>query len=215
MQDLYYKRPEVSNSDLSALKKYFEPDFNEFDPTEAYRFGNLVDAMCTEPEKVDYFKRTVSDYDEPFTVEQFEIAERMKNAYRKDSIVKQITPFCEYQKVFTGIVNFNYGGFEFSLNMRCKFDFFMSAMQWGGDLKSTVATSQKQFIAAFDHFDYPRSRVLYMLLSGAKKDLVIGVSKTNLEVFKIYITENDAIYKKGLEQLTDLAFKYWMLFENF
>jgi hypothetical protein len=214
MQDSYYSRPEVSNSDLSALKKYFYPDYNPFDPTEAYRFGNLVDAMCTEPEKVNYFKRTITDYEMPFTKEDFELAEGMKQAFRKDELMKQLLPLCSFQKVFTGLVNFNYGGFEFSLNMRCKFDFFMQVLSWGGDLKSTAATSQKQFHDAFLHFDYDRSRVLYMLLSGAQKDIVVGVSKKNFQVFKIAITPKCELWNSGLEKLTDLAFKYWMLFEN-
>jgi len=214
MQDSYYNRPEVSNSDLSALKKYFQPEYNSFDPTEAYRFGNLIDAMCTEPEKVDYFKRTITDYEMPFTPEQFKLAERMKQAFRKDELMKQLLPLCEFQKVFTGLVDFNYVGFGFTLNMRCKFDFFMKNLGWGGDLKSTAATSQKQFNDAFLHFDYDRSRVLYMLLSGAKRDIVVGASKDNCKVFKIAITEGCELWNSGLEKLTDLAFKYWMLFEN-
>ena len=215
MKDSYYDRSEVSNSDLSALFKYFNPDFIDYDLKEAYRFGNLVDAMITETSKLDFFKLTHDDYEQPFSREQWEQAEAMKKSAYKDDFVRQLLELATFQKVFSGPVDLTYGNIPFSLIMRCKFDLWMQLLGWGGDIKSTTATSQKKFEDACYHFDYDRQRAVYMTLSGAPKDVLIGISKVNFKVFKITINKDDDFYNSGMVKFTDLAFKYWSLFENF
>ncbi len=214
--DSYYLRGEVSNSDLSALEKYFKPDSFDIDPTEAYRFGNLVDALLTEPEKVDYFKKTVSDYpDMPFTDEQWSTAIEMKKAFKKDSFCLQILTASETQKKFFETVTLTWGKYRFQLRMRCKYDLWSGMLGWGGDIKSTTATSQEQFIEACKHFQYDRQRAVYMTLSGAPKDIIIGISKEKPhKIFKLPITRNDEFFKAGMEKFTDLAFKWHCLYEN-
>jgi len=171
--------------------------------------------MATEPSKLNFFKRTHSDYEFPYTKEDWTKAEKMVKSLNKDEYYRTIKPYCEYQTVFVGDVHLKYGTFEFTLRMRCKFDLWMKAFYHGGDLKSTAAKTQKEFESACIHFGYPRQRVVYMLLSGAKKDMLIGVSKENYKVFKIPIVEGDAFYNMGLEDLTDLGFKYYTLFNDF
>ena len=56
MKDPYYDRSEISNSDLSELKRQLYGGMG-IDPVHA-KFGNLIDHMITEPKKVDYFKLT-------------------------------------------------------------------------------------------------------------------------------------------------------------
>ena len=58
--DEYYNRPEVSNSDLTALKNLLHPH-QEGDKERAFRIGNLVDAIITEPARVNYYRFTVDD----------------------------------------------------------------------------------------------------------------------------------------------------------
>jgi hypothetical protein len=215
MIDTYYQSPEVSNSDLTALEQYFHPQKMFFDPEIAFKFGNLFDFICTEPHKVNFFKRTITEYPEPFTPETWEIAEQMKKSLYKDAFFRQILPLASYQVIFKEPVTFEYGSLSFVLKMRCKYDFFMSALKWGGDLKSTACTTQKAFVEACRFFDYDRSRVLYMLLSGAEKDMIIGVSKKNFKVFKVPIVRGDEIWISGMEKLRELAYKWWYLYENF
>lgn len=214
MIDTYYNLPDVSNSDLTALRQYFNPTFMPYDPEIALKFGNLVDYSITEAHKVNFFKRTIERYAEPFTVEAWETAMRMKAALKKDSTWKLIAPLCTYQAIFRRPINFEYGSVMFNLNMRCKYDFFLPHNNWGGDLKTTTATTDKQFRDACDFFDYDRSRVLYMLLSGSARDMIIGISKKNLGIFKIYVNRGDAFWNSGYQKLIDLAFKYWTLYEN-
>ena len=85
-------------------------------------------------------------------------------------------------------------------------------MGFGGDLKSTFATSQKQFEEAVDFFDWDRSRAWYMDIAGSRQDFIVGISKKNLKVFKVMISRDDKIYKQGKEKYEELAFRWWMLF---
>lgn len=216
MKDIYYSRPEVSNSDLSELHKYFNPEFNPFDPRAAFRFGNLVDAMATETDKLDFFQKTVSDYENiPFSEAEWDKALNMRKSFKNDHFCQHLLK-CNpvYQKIFAGNVELMYGKIRFSLLMRCKFDLWLDLLNWGGDIKSTCATTESQFKDACYHFDYDRSRVVYMLLSGAEKDVIIGISKVNYKIFKIPVIRGDVFYQSGMDKLSEIAFKYWCLFDN-
>jgi hypothetical protein len=59
--DPYYNRLEVSNSDLTELKSLLYPRTQYGDKEKAFRFGSLIDAMITEPDRVRYDKRMVDD----------------------------------------------------------------------------------------------------------------------------------------------------------
>ena len=205
----YFSRPEVSNSDLSALKDYLYGDAERPDPTEAYKFGSLIDAMITEPELVDYFRLTCNG--EQYTKEQFEQAEQMKKAFMRDQLAAMMLKESETQKVMTKTREFNHNGMKFFLPVRCKWDLWMPKVHWGGDIKSTVATTQKQFEDAARFFDYDRQRAWYMDIAGSNQDILIAISKKNFKVFKKVIRRGDKFYTSGKEKYNDLAFKYWFL----
>lgn len=211
-EDLYYSRQEVSNSDLTELWKYFLPFEVVRDLTAAYRFGNLVDAMITEGDRCDHIRRMVDG--EQFTEEEWNTSYDMLNAFRKDPLCSQLHKLSIGQKVFSSDDHrMEFDGIEFSLAMRCKYDGHVPAMGFGYDIKSTIATTESQFRAAFDYMDYGRSRALYMDLSGADKDLVIGISKKKPhKIFKIFINRGDDIYTAGKARYQEMAFKWWSLF---
>jgi len=209
-QDSYYSRPEVSNSDLSALKNYFMPKDYVMDVTAAYRFGNLIDAMITEAHRCDHYNLRVDG--EQFSRTEWAHAAEMRKAFLKDPFAQQIMKVCSGQAVKAGIVQLDYEGIFFELMMRCKYDLWADALRYGGDIKSTTATTQKQFEEACRHFDYDRQRAVYMNLSGAEKDVLIGISKVNLKVFKLFIDRKSEFYLSGMQKFRELAFKYWTLF---
>lgn len=213
MQDAYFSQPEVSNSDLSWLKKYEQPVDVVHDIEKAYRFGTLVDAIVTEPHKVNYFKRTVEGVEIPYTEEEFEKAKKMLHAFRGDPLCMQILKTGAFQTVHKKRRAFHFEGVNFEMDVRCKWDFFFPNMGWGLDLKSTTATTQKQFEEACRYFDYDRQRAWYMDIAGSDKDMLIGISKVNFKVFKVHIKRGDDFYMSGLEKYNSLAFKYWMLFD--
>ena len=52
----YYKHPFTSNSELSRLKAQLSGR-DQYESEDAFAMGSLVDAMLTQPARVDYFKK--------------------------------------------------------------------------------------------------------------------------------------------------------------
>ena len=209
MQEDYYSRKEVSNSDLSWLKQQLWPR-QVIDPTQAYKFGSLIDAMITEPERVNYYKYTVGDV--MYTKEQFDLAVMMKKAVYKDPQLMSLISVSNGQEEMSRDMEINYGGLFFFLSVRCKWDLWAGAWGWGGDIKSTTAKTQKEFEAAAIHFNYDRQRAWYMDIAQTDRDVLIGISKANQKIFKIFINKGDEFYSSGKEKYTELAFRWWLLF---
>ena len=207
--DSYYSRKEVSNSDLSWLKKQLYPTYMP-DPTEAYKFGNLLDAMLTESDRVDFLQRTCDG--EIFTREIFEQAMNMKRSFLRDETAKMLIERADTQKIMITRMKLNFNGIDFELNTRCKWDIWRHDLGMGGDIKSTTATTQKQFEAAVKYFDYDRQRAWYMDIAGSKQDVLIAVSKVNFKIFKVYITRESDLYKAGKAKYNELAFRWWLMF---
>jgi hypothetical protein len=212
-QDAYFKRAEVSNSDIGALKKHFMPRMQIGDIEAAYRFGTLIDAVITEQHKVNHFNYTVEG--EQYTAEEFEKAKIMAKAFYTDPFCMNLLNQSDCQKVMAKEMEIEYLGVKFSLLVRCKWDLWMQQMNWGGDIKSTTSTTQKQFEEAIRHFEYDRQRAWYMDIAGSNRDLLIGISKVNYKIFKVPITRGDELYKSGKEKYEEWAFKHWCLFDNF
>lgn len=212
--DTYYLRKEVSNSDLTELKNFLYPRVQYGDKEKAFKFGTLIDAMITENDRVDYFKRTVDEVQ--YTQEDFELAEAMKKALRmearKDAFLAQVLEKSDTQKFMVNKnQQFEYGNFTYNLDTRCKWDWWLPSFGFGGDLKSTFAESQKQFDEAIDFFDWDRSRAWYMDIAGSNQDFIYAISKKNCKIFKAFIRRGDDTYNRGREKYNELSFKWWML----
>lgn len=212
--DSYYSRTEVSNSDLTELKNYLYPRVQYGDKEKAFKFGTLVDALITENDRVRYDKLMVDDY--VYTQEEFELGLEMRRALRKEAEKDQflavvLTQSDTQRFMVNRQQEFYYGNFAYHLDTRCKWDWWLSAFNFGGDLKTTFAESQAQFDEAIDFFDWDRSRAWYMDIAGSRQDFIYGISKKNQKVFKAFIRRNDPSYRKGKEKYEELAFRWWML----
>lgn len=213
-QQSYYSRPEVSNSDLTQLKNLLHPRLQYGDREAAFRFGSLVDALVTEPNRVNRYRFTVDDVQ--YSEDEFEHATQMlrslRSEARRDAFLAKVLETADTQRcMFNKWQQFQYGGFSFSLDTRCKWDWFLTPYGFGGDLKTTFASTQKEFDEAVDFFDWDRSRAWYMDIARSDRDFIYGISKKNGCVFKKFINRDDAIYKRGREKYEELAFQYWCL----
>ena len=210
--DAYYLRSEVSNSDLTELKNILHPRMQFGDKEAAFRFGSLVDAIFTEPARVDYYRFTVDD--EQYSEEEFrhagEMLKSLRMEARHDEFLFRVLGYAETQKFMVNKAQqFTYCGFSFSLDTRCKWDWWLGS--FGGDLKTTFAATQQQFEEAVDFFDWDRSRAWYMDIAGSDKDFIYAISKKNGKVFKKFIRRGDEVYNRGREKYKELAFQYWCL----
>ena len=210
----YYNRKEVSNSTLTELKNLLYPQTFFGDKEKAFKFGSLIDAIITEPHRVDFYNMKVDDVQ--YLEEDFLLANEMRKSLlmeaRKDQFLANVLKVSDTQKVSIRRDQlFDYGGFEYRLDTRCKWDWFLSPVNFGGDLKSTASITQKQFEEAIDFFDWDRSRAWYMDIVQSNQDFIYAISKKNCKVFKYFIKRGDAAYERGKEKYNELAFKYWQL----
>ena len=199
--DEYYNRKEVSNSDLTALRDILHPRQQFGDREAAFRFGSLVDAIITEPARVDYYRLTVDDVQ--YTDDEFHHAQEMQRSLRmearRDAFLAKVLELADTQRYMVNHgQQFTYCEYPFYLDTRCKWDWYLSAFGFGGDLKTTFASSQQEFDEAVDFFDWDRSRAWY-------------ISKKNCKVFKKFINRGDEIYNRGREKYEELAFQWWLL----
>lgn len=212
--DNYYQRREVSNSDLTALKELLHPRPMFGDREAAFRFGSLVDAIITEPQRVNYYEHTVDGV--PYALDEWDKAQEMKRALRAearhDAFLAKVLDLASTQQV--SVRNrqlFMYGNFSFYLDTRCKWDWWFPMFGFGGDLKTTSAASQTEFDEAVDFFDWDRSRAWYMDITGSARDFIYAISKQNFRVFKKFINRDNAVYQHGRDKYEELAFQYWCL----
>ena len=213
--DPYFERMEVSNSDLSILEKYWNPLQLNYDMQAALDFGNLIDALLTEIEKVNFFNYTWNGLQ--FTKKDFQIAEAMKNSFLRDPLAKIFYEKSDKQKVIAhDKFEIDYLGFKFPLAVRCKFDFYAKeTLGMSADLKSTTATTQKAFESAVMMFSYHRQGAFYCDLANVDKHMIIGVCKTPpFPVFKVPIIRGIPLYNAGKERYQELAFKQYQLFTH-
>ena len=210
--DSYYNRNEVSNSDLTELKNLLYPRLQFGDKEKIFAFGSLVDAIITEPDRVNYYQLTVDDV--KYTEDDFALAREMYKSLlmesRKDEFLDYVLKNSDTQKFMVKEREFDYTGFKYHLPTRSKWDWFLSSVGFGGDLKTTFAVSQAQFDEAVDFFDWDRSRAWYMDIAGSNKDFIYAISKKNCKVFKKFIERGDQVYRRGFDKYNELAFKYYL-----
>ncbi len=216
----YYQRSEVSNSDLTSLKYELHPQLDLLKPSAkelAFHLGTLVDGLVTEPKNSNHFRMTVGD--EKYTKEEWNWGKKMLNAIRKaskkDPFLAYVLENAETQKCFVNPQqHFDVGCYSFDLPTRCKFDFWLG--HFGGDLKTTSATTYDQFIQQIDWVDWDRSRAWYMDLVNSinplygNQDFIYAISKKNFKVFFLKIMRGDEIYNRGREKYEELAFKMYL-----
>lgn len=212
--DEYYNRTEVSNSDLTALRDILHPRQQFGDREAAFRFGTLVDALITEPDRVDYYRFTVDDVQ--YTDDEFLHAKEMQQALRmearRDAFLAKVLELADTQRFMVNRAQqFSYCEYPFSLDTRCKWDWYLPAFGFGGDLKTTFVASQQEFDEALDFFDWDRSRAWYMDIARSDRDFIYAISKKNCRVFKKFISRGDGTYNRGREKYEELAFQWWLL----
>ena len=199
----YFDRPEVSNSDLKKLHDKLYPRPN-YDPTDAYWFGTVLDAVVTEPERVDFDNKTV-DGQQVNDIDWCHILE-MKKSFDAEKLCSDILDISDPQKIIVRDMDFQYGDYSFTMPCRCKYDFYNPYV--GADLKSTTAQTDEQFISACKHFMYFNQAYFYMNMGYLHKFLIIGISKINYNVFYVPIHIGSPEYEEGKTSVNELAFWY-------
>jgi hypothetical protein len=208
----------VSNSDLGELKKLLNCEVDRCtNLKEIFAFGNLVDALISEPELVNEEAQTVVDAHGEvlsFTQAQWDQAQRMKRAAHNHPFVKLLVDHMEFQavaKVEKFEIDCEYA--KFTIPARGKADGIARAIKTGMDLKTTACTTVKSFLDSIALFDYDRQAAWYMDLFKLDRFIFVGISKKqnrqgHHEILLHAVERNDEMYKSGLAKYQKLAFQY-------
>lgn len=121
--------------------------------------------------------------------------------------------YCDTQAVFIDKeFPINFDGRNLTIPVKCKFDWWQKLIGFGGDLKSTQARTQEQFISAAKWFNYPQQAAWYMDITRTDRFIIFAVSKWNYKVFKMSFRRGDDAYKAGkIKYLSDSA-DWWKLY---
>ncbi|MBP5560207.1 MAG: hypothetical protein J6X70_00175, partial [Muribaculaceae bacterium] len=124
----YFERCEVSNSDLTALKELLHPRPQFGDREAAFRFGSLVDAIITEPDRVNYYRYTVDDVQ--YNEDEFRHAQEMYRSLRRealgDAFLAKVLEIADTQRCMVNQgQQLESGGFPFTLDTRCRGAWFL------------------------------------------------------------------------------------------
>lgn len=213
----YFALPSVSNSDLIALRKAFYCFEETFDPAEVFKFGNLVDAMLTEPERVNYFYFTLEEFGKQisYNPSDFELAKAMVRNCKADPVIKAFMQSGQGQKVCKELLKFQFDGQDYEIQARCKFDSVRPAISTSVDYKSTGCTTRKSFIESIEHFNYDQQAAWYMDVGKVNRHWIIGISKKTKEIFKFAIERGDETYKCGVSKYSFWAYRWLMFIEGF
>lgn len=221
MKDPYFLRSEVSNSDLSELKKLIIPKGQQIDQQKAFRFGTLVDALITQPHKVNTFERTCEDY--IYSEDEMAIGRGMLQSFMRDQFCSNIHGIAMKQRMVTiqkFKITYN-AKFIFYLSVRCMFDLFCELIDLSGEIKSTDCTTHKAFEDSLDYFEYDRQGAFYLDMADQasmirrNKHMIIGISKHPPHaIFKIPMVRGERLFNRGQANYQDLAFDYWSKFAN-
>jgi hypothetical protein len=216
-EDYFENDQYISNSDLGMLQDLISCK-EERDLSPYYNFGTLIDALITEPHKVDHDAKSVKGI--KFSDEAWETALAMREAGKEDRMLRLMCMAASFQKeVYNPSFTIEYDGYVFTVPVRMKADFYVQVLVSAGDLKSTACTTYKSFLAAIDLFDYDRQAAWYMDIAELYQFVIVGISKVKNrkgkhDIFKKVITRGDDMYLRGREKYSRLAWLYKFLILN-
>lgn len=216
----YFKREEVSNSDLKSLARAYRSETDPYGDNiqTAFNFGSLIDAMRTakhllqgnrlyNDDLVTFTELSSAELDKGYALNRFLDKDKLMNLFASTMIgqfvwIKQLTFDCD--------------GEVYTLRTRCKFDHFTrrefwNSMKIGVDYKTTVATSQRAFEASIEFFDWDQGAAFYMDVARIDYFWLIGICKTKNEIFKFAIKRGDATYLRGRSKYTFWASRWSIL----
>lgn len=215
----YYDRPELSNSDLTALARMYNalPD-NREELEDVFNFGSLVDAMLSERHRVDFALRELTEDGGRvirYSPAVFTQAERLATLAKRDPVIRALVENAVGQYVFIRTIVFDFEGEEYAIKSRCKFDAYARPLAMGADYKTTACTSYNQFKNAISHFHWDRQAAFYMDLARIDRHWIIGISKKTGQIFKHAIERDDETYKVGRAKYCYWAAKWATLIQPF
>lgn len=200
----YFKLPYASNSNIKEAYKMFTASENaEIDTTKSFAFGSAFDALTTEQSEFST---------EKLTDKEVSLLMPMRRLLEANMIYSACFKNADKQAVFIDKeFEIDLDGMNVVIPAKCKFDLWSNMLNFGGDIKSTVAASQTAFEKAAKMFKYNMQAAWYMDITRSNRFIIIGISKTKYKTFDIQIKRGDNAYIRGKKDYLFYARYWWMV----
>jgi hypothetical protein len=177
----YFRRPELSNSGLTEIKKGLVGDYIR-SSTKSFAFGSCVDAILTQSEHVSKY----------INEEWFGDAVKCARGVRDNAFYDIIKGWSNQ----VAIINTVEG-----IACRALFDKYDTHTgKFGADYKTTDKTDIQQFIKSVYTFDYDRQAYHYMSVGELDVFILYPVSKKNGKAFPFKVVRGDKTFNEGREK---------------
>jgi len=198
----YFALPHASNSGVKdAFALNTSRDVPRDPDNRAYKYGSALDALLTDP--------TVMDSRE-LTGEEKVLLHPMLRSLEKNNSYNALFKNADRQAVWVeGEFPISYDGLDLTIPAKCKFDWWINKLKFGGDLKTSESRTLEQFISAAKWFNYDQQAAWYMDITGSDRFLIIGISKWNFKTFEMAFKRGDANYLAGREKYMKCALSWW------
>lgn len=206
----------ITNSKLSKLRLKLEgKEMNMKIMGKYLRFGSLVDALITEPERVDLNKLSLHNktrYEDEhylFKPWEIELAQEMKEAFFANSFCRKVMRHAE-KAIFQKKMQIE----NFEIDVEGEADLLWPSQNLNTDIKVTACTSQKEFVKKCKELFYDQQGSFYMDNFQVDRHVVIGISRkvrdaNNLpKLFFFPIERTNDLYKVGKEKYVFWTKKY-------
>jgi hypothetical protein len=215
----------IRNSTLNKHRQFVEGKNINYEFLKKYlHFGQLVDALITEPNKIDFDNRildNVTRYENQryeYNEYDFNLALRMRDSFYNDPLSSSVVGVAEKyvfsNDEFTLIAD---DGTEWILPTDGELDLAALNIKIGADVKMTTATSQEAFTQKIVDLHYDQQAAYYMDNTNIDKFVIIGISRKRKEkggvdyktgaqkIFHYTMERGDKRYLSGRNR-----YQYWM-----
>lgn len=188
----YYDHQYASNSDLKKLINRYVEGREEPDLEEVFNLGTLIHQAILEPHKADVKHK------------DYKLAKKMADTVLKDQLCRDLIFMPDFKREYEFYRNNVHG-----IRARAKMDGYSSRISTIMEYKGLKVTTDKSFEEAIFKFDYDQGAAWYLDTSGAKRLLIVAVSKSDpKKIFKRLIDRSHPIYQSGLVKV-QRAVMYW------
>ena len=187
--DDYYRRPEISNSDLSIFKSVLMGNPYVI-PASAFRLGQAVHERILEPSI--YQPIAYPDIDHHYV-------EQLATRFLENT-------FCQSLLRGASVEQPSYGLDETTgIRTRCKADILQDNLLV--DIKTTRVGSEAAFQRACRQYEYDRQMAFYANAFHCSQVLIVGISKTTDQLFFQEYNTNSRFLQRGKEKYSFLLRK--------
>lgn len=203
----YFLRDELSNSGMGYMIQKLSGESGYTPPQSVFLFGSVVDSILTGSPMPDELEDAHPEVRDAFLLTANECAE----SWMSDKTNKMVHDTFDKQVAFVNELEISYEGVEFTVKGRCLCDFYREIENIIIDLKTTSATTQKEWLKSIQTYHYDRASAWYMDIVGCDTFVLRAVGKAYpYPLFNTVINRGSPLYLKGLEEYTHLCYCGYM-----